>query len=101
MLVRAYEDHEMCVRLARRDSVSNKPVAEDRQSLSVLKILRNNSRAFGDGPRNFEPLWTAPELAPPSPNYHYTNGRAFELSTDLACIAPLHGGSSEVLGSNS
>ncbi|GFU31714.1 hypothetical protein TNCV_1175961 [Trichonephila clavipes] len=37
-----------------------------------------------------------PELAPPSPNYH-TNGRMFELSTDLTCIAALHGGSVVVL----
>ncbi|GFU82732.1 hypothetical protein TNCV_265291 [Trichonephila clavipes] len=35
--------------------------------------------------------WTTPELHP-SPNYH-TNGRTFQLSTDLACIAALHGGS--------
>ncbi|GFY27044.1 hypothetical protein TNCV_2066651 [Trichonephila clavipes] len=34
--------------------------------------------------------WTTPELAPPSPNYH-TNGRTFQLSTDLTCIAALHG----------
>ncbi|GFY16371.1 hypothetical protein TNCV_2350151 [Trichonephila clavipes] len=27
-------------------------------------------------------MWTTPELAPPSPNYH-TNGRTFQLSTDL------------------
>ncbi|GFW91514.1 hypothetical protein TNCV_3376771 [Trichonephila clavipes] len=42
---------------------------------------------------------TTPELASPSPNYH-TNG-TFELSKDLTCIAPLHGGSLVVLGSNS
>ncbi|GFU22020.1 hypothetical protein TNCV_405781 [Trichonephila clavipes] len=41
--------------------------------------------------------WTAPELAPPSPNY-YTNERMFQLSTDLACTAALHGGSLVVLG---
>ncbi|GFU30488.1 hypothetical protein TNCV_1687451 [Trichonephila clavipes] len=59
--------------------------------------------AFGDGPRNFEP-WLSDKddtwLAPSSPNYH-TNGRTFELSADLTCIAPLHGGSSMVPGSNS
>ncbi|GFY28979.1 hypothetical protein TNCV_4721071 [Trichonephila clavipes] len=43
--------------------------------------------------------WTTPELAPPSPNYH-TNGSTFQLSTDLTCIAALHGGSLVVLGSN-
>ncbi|GFY00029.1 hypothetical protein TNCV_1341271 [Trichonephila clavipes] len=36
------------------------------------------------------------ELAPPSPNYH-TNGRKFHLSTDLACIAALHGESCSCL----
>ncbi|GFU88871.1 hypothetical protein TNCV_4445461 [Trichonephila clavipes] len=40
--------------------------------------------------------WTTPELAPPSSNYH-TNGRTFEVSTDLTCIVPLHGGSLVVL----
>ncbi|GFU27401.1 hypothetical protein TNCV_3323151 [Trichonephila clavipes] len=44
--------------------------------------------------------WTTPELAPPSPNYH-ANGKTFQLSTDLACIAFLHGGSLVVLGLNS
>ncbi|GFX56226.1 hypothetical protein TNCV_1631551 [Trichonephila clavipes] len=61
--------------------------------------LFSYTRAFGDGQRNFEP-WSAPELAPPPPNYH-TNGRKFQLSTDLTCIAALQGGSLEVLGSNS
>ncbi|GFX63932.1 hypothetical protein TNCV_41081 [Trichonephila clavipes] len=32
-----------------------------------------------------------PELAHLSPNYH-TNGRTFQLSTDLTCISALHGG---------
>ncbi|GFS74285.1 hypothetical protein TNCV_3279781 [Trichonephila clavipes] len=52
-------------------------------------------RDFGDRPR----MWNhgqvtrkAPELATASPNYH-TNGRMFELSTDLMCIASLGGGS--------
>ncbi|GFX54203.1 hypothetical protein TNCV_2338371 [Trichonephila clavipes] len=40
-----------------------------------------------------------PVLAPRSPNYH-TNGRTFELLTNLMCIATLHGGSSVVLGPN-
>ncbi|GFV86154.1 hypothetical protein TNCV_671511 [Trichonephila clavipes] len=42
--------------------------------------------------------WTTPELAPPSPNYHTPN---YQLSTDLTCIAALHGGSLVVLDSNS
>ncbi|GFT67469.1 hypothetical protein TNCV_2360781 [Trichonephila clavipes] len=44
--------------------------------------------------------WTTPELAPASPNYHI-NGKTFQLSTDLMCIAALHGESLVVLGSNS
>ncbi|GFT33084.1 hypothetical protein TNCV_4368061 [Trichonephila clavipes] len=43
---------------------------------------------------------TTPELAPPSPNCH-TNGKLFQLSTDLTCIAALHGGSLVAVGSNS
>ncbi|GFV73741.1 hypothetical protein TNCV_3548901 [Trichonephila clavipes] len=34
-------------------------------------------------------MWTTPELAPPSPNYP-TNGRIFQLSTDLTYITALH-----------
>ncbi|GFU43693.1 ATP-dependent DNA helicase [Trichonephila clavipes] len=47
--------------------------------------------------------WATPELAPPSPNFppHHTNWRTLQLSTDLTCIAALHGGSLVVLGSNS
>ncbi|GFW50123.1 hypothetical protein TNCV_4695411 [Trichonephila clavipes] len=41
------------------------------------------------------------ELVAPSELIHLTNGRTLELSTDLTCIAPLHGGSSVVLESNS
>ncbi|GFW72994.1 hypothetical protein TNCV_831171 [Trichonephila clavipes] len=41
--------------------------------------------------------WTTSELAPHSP--HHTNRRTFQLSTDLTCIAALHGGSLAVLGS--
>ncbi|GFX33062.1 hypothetical protein TNCV_5042301 [Trichonephila clavipes] len=61
------------------------------------------TRAFGDGPRNFEP-WSSdvddPWTGTPSPNYH-TNGWTFHLSTDLTCIAALHGESLVVMGSNS
>ncbi|GFW93210.1 hypothetical protein TNCV_3333701 [Trichonephila clavipes] len=41
--------------------------------------------------------WTTPKLAAPSPNYH-TNGRTFQLLTDLTCIAALHGGYSRAFG---
>ncbi|GFW31585.1 hypothetical protein TNCV_4420181 [Trichonephila clavipes] len=38
-------------------------------------VVTSYTRAFGDGPRNFEP-WSSdvnePELAPLSPNYHTT-----------------------------
>ncbi|GFT40452.1 uncharacterized protein TNCV_1646451 [Trichonephila clavipes] len=45
-------------------------------------LFKIYTKAFGDGPRNFEPSGqvtrTTPELASTSPNYH-TNGRTFEL----------------------
>ncbi|GFT85569.1 hypothetical protein TNCV_4252961 [Trichonephila clavipes] len=62
-------------------------------------------RGFDDGPRNFE-QWSSDKYdtggGTPSSNYHTipTRGR-FEHSTDLMCIAPLHVGSLELLGSNS
>ncbi|GFX14484.1 uncharacterized protein TNCV_1616671 [Trichonephila clavipes] len=75
-------------------------------NLTIEEFLTvvNQVEGFCNGPRNFEP-WSSDvddtcELAPPSPNYH-TNGRTFQLSTDLACIAALHGGSLVVLGSSS
>ncbi|GFW00694.1 hypothetical protein TNCV_2304671, partial [Trichonephila clavipes] len=54
-------------------------------------------RAFGDGPRHFEP-WSSDvddtRSWHPSPNYHTTpTGRRFISWTDLTCIAALHGGS--------
>ncbi|GFV77011.1 hypothetical protein TNCV_690811 [Trichonephila clavipes] len=67
-------------------------------------ILTDYTKAFGKGPRNFEP-WSTDEddtrTRTTSPNPHHTNGRSFELYTDLTCTAPLHGGSLLVLGSNS
>ncbi|GFT23430.1 hypothetical protein TNCV_2016871 [Trichonephila clavipes] len=56
----------------------------------ILSINLGCSMAFGDGLRNFEP-WSS-DVDDTSPNYH-TNGRAFQLSTDLTSIAALHGGS--------
>ncbi|GFW43433.1 hypothetical protein TNCV_4612941 [Trichonephila clavipes] len=71
-------------------------------SLAVAAVAYY-TRAFGDGPRKFEP-WSSDVddtwAGSLSPNYH-TNGRTFPLSTDLACIAALHGGSLVVLASNS
>ncbi|GFW82354.1 hypothetical protein TNCV_3818351 [Trichonephila clavipes] len=71
--------------------------------LNINVALFSYTRAFGDRPRNFEP-WSSDEddtrAGTPSPNYH-TNGRRFQLSTDLTCIAALHGGSLVVLGLNS
>ncbi|GFX03505.1 hypothetical protein TNCV_4750901 [Trichonephila clavipes] len=57
---------------------------------------------FRDGSRNFEPCSSDEDntLAGNSSNYH-TNGRTYELSTDLMCFASQQGGSSVVLGSNS
>ncbi|GFU96221.1 hypothetical protein TNCV_855941 [Trichonephila clavipes] len=51
------------------------------------------TRAFGYGSHKLnqgQVTRTTVQLAPPSPNYH-TIRRTFELSTDLTCIAPLHG----------
>ncbi|GFV24521.1 hypothetical protein TNCV_814051 [Trichonephila clavipes] len=71
-------------------------------ALRCMSRCSGYTRAFGDGPRNCEP-WSSDEddtgAGTLSPNYH-TNGRTFELSTDLTYIAPLHGGSSAALGSN-
>ncbi|GFW07283.1 hypothetical protein TNCV_3694751 [Trichonephila clavipes] len=87
------------------------PLSTPRGTLHLVQLLidmpggkdpNRYRRAFGDGPRNFE-SWLSDvddtRAASPSPNYH-TNGRAFQLSTDLTCIAALHGGSSVVLRSN-
>ncbi|GFV23487.1 hypothetical protein TNCV_4781981 [Trichonephila clavipes] len=57
------------------------------------------TKAFGNGPlilNHGQVTWMTPELAPPSPNYH-TNGRTFQLSTDLTRIAALHCGCLVVL----
>ncbi|GFY24889.1 hypothetical protein TNCV_2690801 [Trichonephila clavipes] len=49
-----------------------------RPSIRETSDRRNDqhyTRAFDNGPRNFEPCqvtWTTPEMAPPSPNYHTT-----------------------------
>ncbi|GFW89328.1 hypothetical protein TNCV_3966181 [Trichonephila clavipes] len=92
-------------------------------------INRQNSNIYGSGKFNFhqghrqskatrgllatdhvnlnhgQVTWMTPELAPTSPNYYTTPKErrlsSFELSTDLACMAPLHGGSLVVLGSKS
>ncbi|GFT26070.1 BED-type domain-containing protein [Trichonephila clavipes] len=89
-------------------SLSTKDKSYFERSLSSkikqVKVFENNyTRAFGDGSRNFEP-WSNDvddiRAGTPFPNYH-TNGRTFQLSTDLACIAGLHGGSLVVPGSNS
>ncbi|GFY33169.1 hypothetical protein TNCV_1240201 [Trichonephila clavipes] len=77
-------------RLVARASDSRPEGLATRELLVTDYVILNHGRV----------TWTAPELAPPSPNYH-TNGRTFQLSTDLAYIAALHGGSLVVLGSNS
>ncbi|GFY02437.1 hypothetical protein TNCV_3503181 [Trichonephila clavipes] len=71
-----------------------------------LTYSRSHTRAFVNGPRNFE-TWSsevnhtwARSPPPPFPNYH-SNGRTFELRTDLSRIAPLHGGSSAARESSS
>ncbi|GFW29265.1 hypothetical protein TNCV_742071 [Trichonephila clavipes] len=66
-------------------------------SLPYTLDLQSYTRAFVDGPRNIEP-WSsdedAPELTPPLLT---TNGRMFDLSTDLMGFDPLHGTSLGVL----
>ncbi|GFV78960.1 uncharacterized protein TNCV_4347191 [Trichonephila clavipes] len=68
----------------------------DKQILTARGLLTTDHVILNHG----QMTWMTPELAPLSPNYH-TNGRTFELSTDLTCIAALHGGSLVILGSNS
>ncbi|GFX62208.1 hypothetical protein TNCV_3305821 [Trichonephila clavipes] len=69
--------------------LSKRPCCATRGLLATDHVILNHGQV----------TWTTPELAPPSPNYH-TNWRTFQLSTDLTCIAALHGGSLVVLGSN-
>ncbi|GFV42674.1 alpha-2 adrenergic receptor [Trichonephila clavipes] len=62
------------------------------QTAAILQLSQCcYTRALGEGPRNFEP-WSSnvddTGAGTPSPNYH-TNGRTFQLSTDLTCIAAL------------
>ncbi|GFW34208.1 hypothetical protein TNCV_384241 [Trichonephila clavipes] len=71
--------------------------------MNINVTLYSYSRAFGDGPRNFEP-WSSDEedtwADTPSPKYPTTPKRGYLSSrTDLTCIAPLHDESSVVLGS--
>ncbi|GFU79035.1 hypothetical protein TNCV_548481 [Trichonephila clavipes] len=58
--------------------------------MKINVALYSYTRAFGNGPHKFKP-WSSDEddnsAGIPSPNYN-TNGRTFELSTDLRCIAP-------------
>ncbi|GFV53980.1 hypothetical protein TNCV_2047801 [Trichonephila clavipes] len=66
----------------------------------MCRTVQLHTRAFVDETRNFEP-WLSDEdntynLVSPL----LTNRRTFQLSTDLTCIASLHGGSLVVLGSN-
>ncbi|GFW45401.1 hypothetical protein TNCV_4735081 [Trichonephila clavipes] len=68
-----------------------------------LKNPDSYMRALGDGSRNIQPMSSDEDdtrAVTTSPNYH-TNRRTFQLSTDFTCIAPLHGRSLVVLGSNS
>ncbi|GFT39687.1 putative oxidoreductase GLYR1 homolog [Trichonephila clavipes] len=57
--------------------------------LKLVTLTCNYMRAFGDGPRNFEP-WSSDvdytSAGTRSPNNH-TSRRTFQLSIDLTCIA--------------
>ncbi|GFV75856.1 hypothetical protein TNCV_1454531 [Trichonephila clavipes] len=71
----------------------------------VLSVLSNCPAVYYEATRGLlwtdhvildhgQVTWATPELAPTSPNYHttphHTNGRTFQLSIDLECIAALH-----------
>ncbi|GFW53798.1 hypothetical protein TNCV_3938921 [Trichonephila clavipes] len=62
----------------------NIEVSHARERVSINVALYNYTKAFGDGPRHFEP-WSSDEddtlAATPSPNYH-TNERTFALSIE-------------------
>ncbi|GFX53903.1 hypothetical protein TNCV_1598491 [Trichonephila clavipes] len=86
---------------------SSRNALEFQVSEYLRVALFNYTRAcFCDEPRNFEP-WSSDvddtRADTSFPNYYTTptGGREFELSTDSTGIAPLPGGSSAVLGSNS
>ncbi|GFY08793.1 hypothetical protein TNCV_4659861 [Trichonephila clavipes] len=74
----------------------------DQWATAVLPEI--NEILWFDGTRNLEP-WSGDEddtcASIPSLLPHNTSRRTFELSTDLTCIAPLHGGYLVLLGLNS
>ncbi|GFU25315.1 uncharacterized protein TNCV_1739561 [Trichonephila clavipes] len=89
--------HELCDMLRRLvgliDLILTSHCSATRGLLATDHVILNHGQV----------AWTTPELAPPllTTTPHHTNGRTFQLLTDLTCIAALHGGSLVVLGSNS
>ncbi|GFT48753.1 hypothetical protein TNCV_595232 [Trichonephila clavipes] len=69
------------------DTVSRQidDIAEDveQQLFAARGLLTTDHVILNHG----QVTWMTPELAPLSPNYHTTNGKKFQLSTDLTCIA--------------
>ncbi|GFW36104.1 hypothetical protein TNCV_4929671 [Trichonephila clavipes] len=59
------------------------------------------TRAFGDGPRNFEPWSSDDDDTSAGTPPHHTNGRSFESRYIQCALAPLHCASSVVSGSES
>ncbi|GFX30559.1 hypothetical protein TNCV_3462091 [Trichonephila clavipes] len=92
-------DKGLVLRLWLSAALTNILTFTSRNCWSTQGLLETDHVILNHG----QETWTTPQLAPPlltnTPNH--TNGRAFELSTDLTCIAALHGGSLVVLGWNS
>ncbi|GFU55281.1 hypothetical protein TNCV_427781 [Trichonephila clavipes] len=63
-------------------------------SLHINLVLLRNTRAVGEGCRNFEPhgriTSSAPKLASPTSDYHTAPSSRTLSLTDLTCISPLY-----------
>ncbi|GFW81014.1 hypothetical protein TNCV_4803821 [Trichonephila clavipes] len=74
------------------------------EAFRAVESLGTYTRAFGDGPRHFEPWLTDEDLTRASTSLSklllHTNWRTFELSINLTRIAALQGGFLVELGSN-
>ncbi|GFT26446.1 uncharacterized protein TNCV_3603151 [Trichonephila clavipes] len=72
-------------------SIAKSPRVAEQHEVNTHSLL---VRKCGDQLRCYPRYLTenhvrTPELAP-SPNYHHTNGRTFQLSTDLTCTNVVH-----------
>ncbi|GFU18849.1 uncharacterized protein TNCV_1085861 [Trichonephila clavipes] len=76
------------------DKIQNYYGIAIRSNIATRRLLVTDHALLNHG----QVAWTTPELAPPlSKLPHHTNGGTFKPSTDLTCIAALHGGSLVVL----